>query len=94
MVKNSLFDRLNCLGQPFHVNMKAITHNAIPAMWSKLGTIYGGKLDLTPKMSSAKLKLHSFNHWMTPNTEYHPFIPVWPGWPGLMLQLDNRNEEW
>jgi len=32
---------------------------------------------------------------MTPNTKFYPALPAQPGWPGLMLRLDNELEgEW
>jgi hypothetical protein len=74
--------------------MEDITHNNTPATQADLSTIYGGKLGFTPKISLEKLASHGFNHWMTPNMEFHPFLPPRPGWPGLMLRSDDDLEEW
>lgn len=94
MEDNRLFGSLDCLGPPFHVEMDRVTHNGIPTTWQDLATIYGGKIGLTPKISSKKLETHGFDHWMTPNVEFHPSLPAQPGWPGLMLRLDDGLEEW
>jgi hypothetical protein len=94
MDKDRLFNSLDCLGPPFKVNMAEITHNDIPAMPADLRIIYGGKHSLTPKISSEKLASHGFDHWLTPNMDYHPFLPAQPGWPGLMLRSDDELEEW
>jgi hypothetical protein len=74
--------------------MADITHNNTPAIHADLSIIYGGKLGLTPQISRDKLAIHGFNHWMTPNMEFHPFLPARPGWPGLMLRADDELEEW
>lgn len=94
MDKDRLFNSLDCLGPPFEVDMTKITHNDIPAMQVDLRNIYGGKLSLTPKISPEKLANHGFDHWFTPNSDFHPFLPARPGWPGLMLRSDDELEEW
>ena len=94
MDENRLFGGLDCLGPPFHVKMEEITHTTMPAMWSDLSGTYGGQLGLTPKISSQKLKVHGFDHWMTPNLEFYPCLPAQPGWPGFMLRMGNEFEEW
>jgi len=94
MDKDRLFNSLDCLGPPFEVNMAEITHNDIPGTQADLRTIYGGKLHLIPKITPEKLANHGFDHWMTPNPDFHPFLPAQPGWPGLMLRSDDELEEW
>jgi len=94
MEKYRLFNSLDCLGPPFQINMADITHNNTPAIQADLSVIYGGKLGLTPKIGPEKLATHGFDHWMTPNMEFHPFLPAKPGWPGLMLRSDDELEEW
>jgi len=94
MEKDRLFNSLDCLGPPFQVNMADITHNNIPAIPADLSIIYGGKLGFTPKIRPEKLATHGFDHFMTPNIEFHPFLPAKPGWPGLMLRSDDELEEW
>ena len=94
MDESRLFSTLNFLGHPFHVDMNKITHNVIPSTWRDISAIYGGTVGLAPKISSKKLETHGFDHWLTPNLEFHPFLPAQPGWPGLMLQLDDDTEEW
>ena len=94
MDDDRLFNSLDCLGPPFQVNMAEITHNDLPATQTDLRTIYGGKLGITPKITPELLANHGFDHWMTPNMDFHPFLPARPGWPGLILQLDDELEEW
>ena len=94
MDEDRLFNSLDCLGPPFHVNAADITHSNIPAAQTDLSIIYGGKLGLIPKISPERLAAHGFNHWMTPNMDFHPFLPPQPGWPGLMLRSDDELEEW
>ena len=94
MDESRLFRSLNCLGHPFHVKMNKITHNVIPLTWRDISAIYGGKAGLVPKISSKKLETHGFDHWLTPNLEFHPFLPAQPGWPGLIFRLDEDIEEW
>jgi len=93
MDEDSLFDGLNCLGPPFQVNMAKITHNKILAVRTNLRTIYGGNLGLTPKIAPERLIAHTFNHWMILNMDFQPFLPAKLGWPGLILQLDNKHRE-
>lgn len=94
MDEDRLFGSLDCLGPPFHVNMEEITHNTIPATWADVVAVYGGKLGLLPKISADKLRVHGFDHWLTPNIEYYPSLPARPGWPGIMLRLGDGAEEW
>ena len=94
MEDDRLFNSLDCLGPPFQVNAAAITHNNSPATQSDLSVIYGGKLGLTPKIAPEKVAKHGFDHFMTPNMDFHPFLPPRPGWPGLMLRSDEDLEEW
>jgi hypothetical protein len=94
MDEDRLFSSLDCLGPPFHVNMGQLTHNSIPAAWPDLVAAYGGKMNLTPKISAKKLEVHGFNHWMTPNVDFYPSLPAKPGWPGFILRIDNNLEEW
>ena len=94
MDEDRRFASLDCLESPFPVRMQDITHNTIPAKPSDLNSIYGGKMSFTPKPSAEKLASHGFDHWMIPNMEFHPFLPPQPGWPGLMLRLDDELEEW
>lgn len=94
MDKDRLFNSLDCMGPPFQIDMAKITHNDIPATQNDIRAIYGGKNSFTPKIKPEKLANHGFDHWMTPNPEFHPFLPARPGWPGLMLRLDDELEEW
>ena len=94
MDKGRLFSSLDCLGPPLRVDMAEITHRDFPATQSDLRIIYGGKLSLTPKIIPEKLAVHGFDHWLTPNMNFHPFLPARPGWPGLMLRSDEELEEW
>lgn len=94
MSKDRLFNSLDCLGSPFQVDMTQVTHSDISATQLDVRTIYGGKNGLTPKIASEKLVTHGFDHWMTPNIDFHPFLPARPGWPGLMLRPDDELEEW
>lgn len=74
--------------------MAKITHNVLPATQRDLSAIYGGKPGLTPKIRPERLEDHSFDHWMIPNLDFHPFLPPRPGWPGLILRLNDGFEEW
>lgn len=94
MDKSRLFDRLDRVGPRLQVNMAEITHRAIRATQTDLRVLYGGKLGLTPNIAPEKLANHGFDHWMTPNMDFHPFLPAQPGWPGLMLRSDDNLEEW
>jgi len=94
MDDDRLYNRLDCLGPPFQVNMAEITHNDLSATQNDLRSIYGGKLNITPRIAPEMLAKHGFDHWMTPNMEFHPFLPMRPGWPGLILRLDDELEEW
>ena len=94
MDEDRLFNSLDCLGPPFHVDTSSITHTNTPATRTDLSAIYGGGHSLTPKISPRRLANHGFNHWMVPSAESHPYLPPRPGWPGLMLQSDEELEEW
>ena len=94
MDEDHLFNSLDCLGPPLRVNTAELTHSNTPATPTDLRMIYGGKFGLTPKISAEKLGKHGFDHWMVPKMDFHPFLPPQPGWPGLMLRLDDEVEEW
>lgn len=94
MDEDRQFNSLDCLGPPFDVDMAKITHNTAPATMVNVSAIYGIQLGPTPKVSSQKFAIHGFGDWMGPNIEQHPFLPARPGWPGLILQLDDNREEW
>jgi hypothetical protein len=94
MDSDRLLETIEILGPPFQVDVTEITHNSIPATQNDIRHIYGGKSNLTPKISPEKLAKHGFDHWMTPNIDYHPFLPARPGWPGLMLQPGEEAERW
>ena len=85
---------LDCLGPPFQVNMREITHSTFPGTLSDLRSMYGIGTSLTPEVNPESLSKHSFRHWMVLNVEFHPLLPPHPGWPGLMIQLDDELEEW
>ena len=92
--EDHLYNSLNCLSPPFHVNTGRISHNVLPATQGDLRTIYGGGPGITPRIAPERLVKHGFDGWMTPNMEYNPFLPARPGWPGLLLRLDDELEEW
>ena len=82
-----LYTRLNKLGKEFTVDLSALTHNQLPADRVDISILYGGKSgQLFPRISDPRLVSHGFDHWMIPNSQYHPFLPPSPGWPGLMLR--------
>ena len=85
---------LNCLRPLFHVNAADLTHNSIQATRSDLQRIYGGGPGIAPKLSAKNLAKHSYDSWLLPNVDFHPFLPARPGWPGLIFQLDDDLEEW
>ena len=93
MDEDRWLNSLECLGPPFDVK-EGITHNTLPATYADLRTNYGVGTGLTPKVSPDKLAKHGFQDWMIPNMDCHPFLPAQPGWPGLMLQVNDDLEEW
>lgn len=95
MDTDRLFNSIDRLGPPFHVDTLKITHNDTPATQPDLSAIYGVEdFSLTPKIAPKNLAEHGLNHWMVPNIDLHPYLPPQPGWPGLMLRLDDKLEEW
>lgn len=94
MDEDRRLNSLDCLGPPFDIKKEEITHNTFPATYPDLRTIYGVGAGLTPKVSPDELAKHGFQDWMIPNMECHPFLPARPGWPGLLLQLNDDLEVW
>ena len=94
MDKDHLFSLLDTLGPLFKVNMAALTHRKTWGTHTDLLEIYGRKFGLTPKISKKKLKEHGFDHWMIPKSDNHPFLLPQPGWPGLILRLDNDKDSY
>ena len=89
-----LFNTLDILGPPFRVNMTDLTNTNNTGTQTDLRAIYGGTSGLTPTIAPQRLTKHGFNHWMVPGADTHPFLPPRPGWPGLMLRLDDGAEYW
>jgi hypothetical protein len=94
MDEDRRINSLDCLGPPFDVNVADLTHNSIQAAQSDLKAIYGGGPGIAPKISTEKLAKHGYDGWFLPNVEFHPFLPARPGWPGLILRLDDDLEGW
>lgn len=94
MDEDRLFGLLDTLGPLFKVNMAALTHRKTRGTHADLREIYGGKYSLTPKISEKKLKEHGFDHLMIAKSDNHPFLPPQPGWPGLMLRLDDDKDSY
>ena len=85
---------LDCLGPPISVNAADLTHNSIQAVRSNLRKIYGGGTGIAPKPSPKKLAEHGYDGLLLPKVEFHPFLPAQPGWPGLILGLNDDLEQW
>lgn len=89
--RSSFLDRV---GPPFHINTAKITHNTTPAMELDLRANYGIGCGIIPTVIAKEHAKQKFGGWMVPNMNFHPFLPPQPGWPGLMLRLGGRLEEW
>jgi hypothetical protein len=99
MDEDQRFNNLDSLGRLFFVDTAKITHNTCPAELSDFRSIYGVGSGLIPeRFPHPKHKVphpeHNFVGWMIPQIEIHPFLPLQPGWPGLLLQIDNQVEAW
>jgi hypothetical protein len=93
MDKDRLFNSLDFLGPPFQVSMSEITHSGILAVLAGLRYCVWGKAQPRAK-DFGKLANHGFDHWLTPNIDRRPFLPMQPGWLRLMLRSDDELEEW
>jgi len=87
MKEELLYARLNTLGTPLQVDLTTLTHNRVPVGRTDISILYGGKSgQIFPSISNQRLQDHGFDNWMIPNVQYHPFLPPFPGWPGLMIR--------